>query len=42
MENKPKEKMELTHDPVPGYKSIFYVALTIGVVYLAVILIQTL
>jgi len=36
-----KEKMELSHEPVPGYKKAFFVAITIGVLYLAVILFNT-
>ena len=29
-----KEKMVLSHDPVPGYRPVFYVAVAIGVLYL--------
>lgn len=35
-------KMELTHDPVPGYRPIFFIAITIGVLYLGLILFKTL
>jgi hypothetical protein len=37
-----EELMELTHDPVPGYRPIFFVAITVGLVYLGVILFNTL
>jgi len=37
-----EEKMILAHDPVKGYRPIFYVAFTIGVLYLAFILVRTL
>lgn len=32
-----EEKMELTHEPVPGYKTVFAVILVAGVLYLAAI-----
>ena len=35
-------KMELSHEPIPPYKSIFFITITIGVLYLALILIKTL
>jgi hypothetical protein len=35
-------KMELSHDPVPGYRTIFFVAFTVGVLYLGFILFKTL
>lgn len=34
MDKKHKELTELKHDPVPGYKRIFYIVFTIGVLYL--------
>ena len=37
-----EELLELTHDPVPGYRPIFFVAITVGLVYLGVILFNTL
>ncbi len=37
-----EELMELTHDSVPGYRPIFFVAITVGLVYLGVILFNTL
>jgi len=42
MHEKHEELMELTHDPVPGYRPIFFVAITVGLVYLGVILFNTL
>lgn len=36
------ELMELKHDPVPGYRPIFFAAITVGLAYLAVILYNTL
>jgi len=40
--NEEKEKMELGHEPVPGYKTAFFIIITLGVLYLALILIKTL
>jgi len=37
-----EEKMELTHEPVPGYRTAFIISLFIGVLYLGYILYQTL
>jgi len=37
-----QEKMELSHEPVPGYRTAFFVSITIGSVYLALILFNTL
>ena len=31
-------KMELTHEPVPPYRSVFFIAFTVGVLYLGLIL----
>jgi hypothetical protein len=36
------EKMELGHDPVPGYRPFFFITLAVGVIYLALILFNTL
>lgn len=36
-----EEKMELSHEPVPGYRKAFFIAITIGVLYLATILFNT-
>jgi hypothetical protein len=33
-----EDKKELSHDPVPGYKSVFFIAFVVGVLYLAAIL----
>ena len=33
------EKMELTHEPVPGYRRVFYIVVALAAVYLAVIFI---
>jgi len=37
-----EEKMVLAHDPVKGYRPVFYVCITVGIIYLAVILAKTL
>ena len=37
-----EEKMELSHEPVPGYRKAFFIAITIGSLYLALILLNTL
>ena len=37
-----EEKMELTHEPVPGYMRIFFISITVGVFYLGLILFKTL
>lgn len=37
-----EELMELTHDPVPGYRPVFLVAITVGLLYLGYILARTL
>jgi len=36
------EKMELTHEPVRGYRTVFFIAVAIGVLYLGLILLKTL
>jgi len=36
-----EEIMVLGHDPVPGYRPVFWAAIITGVLYLAVILIST-
>ena len=33
---------ELKHEPVPGYRPVFFVAITLGLIYLGVILAWTL
>jgi len=42
MSEEQKEKMELSHKPVPGYRTAFFIAITIGVLYLGFILFKTL
>jgi hypothetical protein len=37
-----EEKMELSHEPVPGYRKAFFIAITVGSLYLAIILLCTL
>jgi len=34
--------MELGHEPIPPYKTVFFIAITIGVLYLGLILLNTL
>lgn len=41
MTEEKEEKMELTHEPVPGYRRIFFIAVAIGVLYLGIILWNT-
>ena len=33
-----KEIMELSHEPVPGYRGAFYISITVGSLYLGLIL----
>lgn len=42
MEHEHEELMELKHDPVPGYRPIFLVAIMVGLLYLGFILARTL
>ena len=35
-------KMELGHEPIPPYRKVFFIAITIGVLYLGLILFKTL
>jgi hypothetical protein len=42
MSREPSEKMELGHDPVPGYRPVFFIILAAGVIYLALIFCYTL
>jgi len=37
-----EELMELGHEPVPGYRKIFYIVMTVATLYFAVILFYTL
>jgi hypothetical protein len=42
-EHKPgEEKMILAHDAVKGYRPVFYICITLGILYLALILVETL
>mgnify|MGYP001026686024 CR=1 FL=1 len=36
-----EEKMELGHEPVPGYRKVFFITITIAVLYFAIILFNT-
>ncbi len=42
MSEENEEKMELSHEPVPGYRTAFFIAITVGSLYLALILYNTL
>ena len=35
-------KMELGHEPIPPYKTVFFITITVGVLYLGLILLKTL
>ena len=35
-------KMELGHEPIHPYKRVFFIAITVGVLYLGLILLKTL
>lgn len=35
-----KEKMILAHEPVPGYREAFYIALAVGVIYLVIVFVR--
>ena len=37
MEKEQEEITELKHEPEPGYRTIFYIVLAIGVLYLGII-----
>jgi len=37
-----QEKMELNHEPVPGYRMAFFISITVGSLYLTLILYHTL
>jgi hypothetical protein len=36
-----REIMELSHEPVPGYRTAFYIVFLLGVLYLAIIFLKT-
>jgi len=42
MTEQSQEKTELTHEPVPGYRTVFFIAIGIGTLYLGLILFKTL
>ena len=42
MSEKEGKKMELSHKPVPGYRTAFFIAITVGALYLGLILYKTL
>jgi hypothetical protein len=35
-------KMELTHEAIPPYRTVFFIALAVGILYLGLILFETL
>jgi hypothetical protein len=37
-----KEILELSHEPVPGYRMAFFISIAVGSLYLALILLNTL
>lgn len=37
MKEEKEEIMELSHEPVPGYKKIFYIVFAVGILYLAAV-----
>jgi len=39
---KEQERMILDHEPVPGYRMAFYIALAVGVIYLIMVFTRTL
>ena len=41
MSEEREEKMELSHDAVPGYRTAFFIAITIGVLWLGFIFCKT-
>ncbi len=41
MKKESEEITELKHEPVLGYRMVFYIILTIALLYLAIILLKT-
>ncbi|MDI6889588.1 MAG: hypothetical protein QMC83_01415 [Thermodesulfovibrionales bacterium] len=41
MHEEGEEIMELTHEPVPIYRKIFFIAVIIGALYLGIIFLNT-
>jgi hypothetical protein len=37
-----EEKMVLSHDPVPGYRTVFHIAVIVAIIYLGIIFLITL
>jgi len=35
MDSKLQEKMELVHEPVKGYRTVFHIAVAVALIYLA-------
>ncbi|MFH1351661.1 MAG: hypothetical protein ABII26_12120 [Pseudomonadota bacterium] len=35
-------QIELSHEPIPPYKTVFFIAITVGVLYFGLILLMTL
>jgi len=35
-----EEKMVLAHEPVPGYRKVFYMAVLVGFLYLGIIFLK--
>lgn len=35
-------KMIMAHEPVPGYREAFYIALAVGVIYLVIVFVWSL
>jgi len=42
MRDHEEEPMELKHDPVHGYRPAFFIAFAVGIIYLGLILFNTL
>lgn len=42
MHKEKEEKMELSHEPVPGFRKIFIIAIIIAILYLGIIFLNTL
>lgn len=36
-----RQKMELSHEPVPGFRKIFFIAIIIAILYLGIIFLKT-
>ncbi len=36
-----EEKMILSHEPVPGYRTAFYIVLIVAVIYLGIIFLRS-